>query len=99
MYCPPESGNGKGLNLRHNTGTMAHKPPQKKASTKAHWTASPRLLPLKDAAQWLGLSVWALRERVWQGQIPVVQFRGGRKMYVDVQDLEDFIQKNKKTVR
>lgn len=58
----------------------------------------PRLLPLKDAAQWLGLTVWSLRERIWSGQIPVVQFPGGRKMYVDVQDLEAFIQKNKRTI-
>ena len=59
---------------------------------------NPRLLPLKDAAQWLGLTVWAMRERIWAGQIPVVQFPGGRKQYVDVQDLEKFIQKNKRTI-
>ena len=61
-------------------------------------TLNPRLLPLKDAAQWLGLTVWAMRERIWAGQIPVVQFPGGRKQYVDRQDLESFIQKNKKTI-
>ena len=55
----------------------------------------PRLLPLKDAAAWLGLTVWAMRERIWAGDIPVVRFPGGRKMYVDSRDLEDFIQKNK----
>jgi predicted site-specific integrase-resolvase len=58
----------------------------------------PRLLPLKEAAQWLGLTVWAMRERIWAGQIPVVQFPGGRKQYIDVQDLEAFIQKNKRTI-
>lgn len=59
---------------------------------------NPRLLPLKDAAQWLGLTVWAMRERIWAGQIPVVQFPGGRKQYIDTQDLEAFIQKNKRTI-
>ncbi len=59
---------------------------------------SPRLLTLKDAASWLGLSLWAMRERVWSGQIPVVQFPGGRKMYVDTQDLENFINKNKRII-
>lgn len=59
---------------------------------------NPRLLPLKDAAQWLGITVWAMRERIWAGQIPVVQFPGGRKQYIDVQDLEAFIQKNKRTI-
>jgi predicted site-specific integrase-resolvase len=55
-------------------------------------------LPLKDAANWLGLTVWAMRERIWAGQIPVVQFPGGRKQYIDVQDLEAFIQKNKRII-
>ena len=59
---------------------------------------NPRLLTLKDAAAWLGLTVWAMRERIWAGQIPVVQFPGGRKQYVDVQDLEAFIKNNKKTI-
>ena len=57
--------------------------------------ASPRLLTLKDAAEYLGISVWAMRERIWAGDIPVVKFPGGRKMYVDVEDLEEFIKKNK----
>ena len=64
----------------------------------AQGISNPRLLPLKDAAQWLGLTVWAMRERIWAGQIPVVQFPGGRKQYVDVQDLEAFIQNNKRTI-
>ena len=65
---------------------------------KAQGIHNPRLLPLKDAAQWLGLTVWAMRERIWAGQIPVVQFPGGRKQYIDVQDLEAFIRKNKRTI-
>jgi hypothetical protein len=60
--------------------------------------SNPRLLPLKDAAHWLGLTIWAMRERIWAGQIPVVQFPGGRKQYIDVQDLEAFIQNNKRTI-
>ena len=59
---------------------------------------SPRLLPLKDAATYLGLTVWAMRERIWAGQIPVVQFPGGRKQYIDIQDLEAFIQSNKRVI-
>ena len=58
----------------------------------------PRLLPLKDAAAWLGLTVWAMRERIWAGDIPVVRFSGGRKMYLDVQDLEAFISTNKERI-
>ena len=58
-----------------------------------------RLLPLKDAAQWLGLTVWAIRERIWAGQIPVVQFPGGRKQYIDVEDLEHLIRTNKRVIQ
>jgi len=61
----------------------------------AQGTTNPRLLSLKDAAAWLGLTVWAMRERIWAGQIPVVTFPGGRKMFIDTQDLEAFIQGNK----
>ena len=64
----------------------------------AQGISNPRLLPLKDAAAWLGLTVWAMRERIWAGQIPVVQFPGGRKQYIDTSDLETFIQKNKRTI-
>jgi len=59
---------------------------------------SPRLLPLKRAAEWLGLTTWAMRERIWAGDIPVVRFPGGRKMFVDTQDLEKFIEQNKMTI-
>ena len=60
--------------------------------------AGPRLLPLKKAADYIGLTVWAMRERIWAGDIPVVQFPGGRKMYVDMQDIEEFIKKNKRLI-
>lgn len=55
----------------------------------------PQLLSLKDAARYLGLTDWALRERVWAGQIPVVKFPGGRKQFFHVPDLEKFIEDNK----
>jgi hypothetical protein len=40
-----------------------------------------------------------MRERIWAGDIPVVQFHGGRKMFIDTQDLEAFISDNKRTIR
>ena len=59
----------------------------------------PRLLTLKGAAAYLGLTVWGMRERIWAGDIPVVRFAGGRKMFVDTKDLEAFIQQNKARIR
>lgn len=58
----------------------------------------PRLLPLKKAAEYLGLTVWGIRERIWAGDIPVVQFPGGRKMFIDTSDIEAFIEHNKTTI-
>jgi len=40
-----------------------------------------------------------MRERIWAGQIPVVQFPGGRKQYIDRRDIDAFIQNNKTTIR
>jgi len=45
----------------------------------------------------LGLTDWAMRSRIWSGDIPVVRFPGGRKMYIDVRDIERFIERNKMT--
>lgn len=75
-------------------GTVENKPTQQISSVPG-----PCLLPLKKAAEWLGLTTWAMRERVWAGQIPMVRFEGGRKMYIDTQDLEDFISRNKETIK
>jgi excisionase family DNA binding protein len=55
----------------------------------------PQLLSLKDAARYLGLTDWALRERVWAGHIPFVKFPGGRKQYFHIKDLDAFIEQNK----
>jgi hypothetical protein len=60
---------------------------------------SPRLLTLKRAAAFLGLTVWAIRERIWAGHIPVIQYPGGRKQYVDTLDLESFIAAHKRVIR
>lgn len=58
----------------------------------------PRLFTLKKAADYLGLTVWAMRERIWAGDIPVIKFPNGRKMYIDVQDIEEFIRSNKEVM-
>ena len=59
---------------------------------------SPRLLTLKRAAAFR-LTVWAIRERIWAGHIPVIQYPGGRKQYVDTRDLESFIAAHKRVIR
>lgn len=70
----------------------------KKVAQRIPNAQSPRLLTLKAAAEFLGLTVWGMRERIWAGQIPVVRFPGGRKMFIDRMDLDKFIQDNKTTI-
>ncbi|MCH7769211.1 MAG: helix-turn-helix domain-containing protein [Nitrospinae bacterium] len=53
----------------------------------------PRLLDVKTAAQFLGISPWTLRALQWKGTLPYVQFN--RKIYFDREDLDDFIERHK----
>ncbi len=54
---------------------------------------SKRLYTLKEAAEYLGRSEWGMRELIWAGKIPVV--REGRKIFVDVDDLVAYVERNK----
>ena len=71
---------------------------EKKIAQRINNQKIPRLLPLKKAAEFLGLTVWGMRERIWAGDIPVVRFTGGRKMFIDTKDIEAFIERNKMTI-
>ncbi len=64
----------------------------KKAQGIAYPT-SKRLYTLKEAAKYLGRSEWSMRELIWSRAIPVV--RVGRKIFLDIEDLNDFIKRNK----
>ena len=52
-----------------------------------------RLLSLQDAAAFLAISYWTLRSLIWSGEIPSV--RVGRRILIDREDLETFIENNK----
>ena len=52
-----------------------------------------RLFTLPEAAHYLGRTHWSLRELVWTGKIPVV--RTGKRLFFDIQDMNQFIEKNK----
>jgi hypothetical protein len=70
---------------------------ENKGFQKARWTIypmSPRLLTLRKAAKYLGLTEWALRERIWVGHIPYFEFPSGRKISINVGDLDGIVQKN-----
>jgi len=52
-----------------------------------------RLYTVAEAAEYLGHTVWGLRSLIWSKTLPVVQ--NGRKQFVDIFDLNTFIEKNK----
>jgi excisionase family DNA binding protein len=52
-----------------------------------------RLFSLAEAAVYLGRSVWAVRELVWKGALPMVKI--GRRVHLDISDLDEFVNKNK----
>jgi excisionase family DNA binding protein len=56
---------------------------------------SKRLYTLKEAAEYLGRSEWGMRELIWAGKLPVVRTDGGRKIFLDIEDLNGFITQNK----
>ncbi len=52
-----------------------------------------RLYSIPEAAAYLGRSVWSMREMVWAGKLPAV--RDGRRIFVDLEDMNRWIERNK----
>lgn len=58
-----------------------------------------RLYSIKEAALYLGRGIDSLRELIYEGELPAVQ-RGSRgKVWLDVYDLDDWIDSNKNAER
>lgn len=58
-----------------------------------------RLFTLREAAEYMGRSVWGMRELIWAGAIPTVKAPAGRKIFLDVVDLDAYIDANKAVYR
>jgi len=52
-----------------------------------------RLYSIPEAAFYLGRTVDALREMIWAGKILCV--KDGRRVLIDIKDMDDFIERNK----
>ena len=48
-----------------------------------------RLYSIKELVDAIGATEWFWRSLIWDGQLPYVQV--GRKMFIDSQDIEKFI--------
>jgi hypothetical protein len=55
-----------------------------------------RLFTLPEAANYLGRTIWSMRELIWRGSIPIV--REGKRIFVDIQDLEAYAVRHKITL-
>jgi excisionase family DNA binding protein len=63
--------------------------------TRRHEGERPRkrLYTIAEAAEYLGRSPWAVRSMIWSGKLPAV--RDGKRVLVDVYDLDRWIENNK----
>ena len=52
-----------------------------------------RLYSVKEAGKYLGRSPWAIRHLIWSGELP--QVRQGRRVFVDIVDLDQFVERFK----
>jgi len=52
-----------------------------------------RLYSIKELVREVGATAWFWRTQIWDGQIPYVQV--GKKMFIDSNDVDKFIEKNK----
>lgn len=67
---------------------------------KAHGIHNPkreplkkRLLTIKEAGDYLGRSVWSVRELIWAGSLPCVKV--GKRIHLDIFDLDRWIEAHK----
>ena len=59
----------------------------------AHSVPQKRLYSIKEMVALIGATEWFWRSQIWDGQLAYVQV--GKKMFIDYQDVESFIQNNK----
>ena len=52
-----------------------------------------RLYDLKEASVYLGRPIFSVRTLIWNGAVPVV--KDGRKLYLDIVDMDAYVERNK----
>ncbi|MBA5871505.1 MAG: helix-turn-helix domain-containing protein [Nitrospira sp. CR2.1] len=55
--------------------------------------ARKRLYTIEEAGEYLGRSTWSVRRLIWGGTLPSVRY--GRRIHVDLNDLDAFIDRHK----
>jgi excisionase family DNA binding protein len=67
-----------------------------KGTFTAENSLAPRCLTIKDAALYLGATVWAIRSLIWDGDLPCLRI--GKRQVIDVRDLDALIAARKTRV-
>ena len=60
---------------------------------KQAYVIEPRLLSQQEAARYLGISHWTIRDLVFRGEIPFIKI--GRRVLLDRQDLDSYLNRSK----
>ena len=112
--CPPHNRTDTPLSIEGVLSSVRHRTEDRRGSTRTAQPSTPsgpppRLLNLHQAAAYLGVSFWSVRDYVLAGLVPSVQLpalrpREGdkprqtlRRVLVDVEDLNAFIAQHKAT--
>ena len=53
-----------------------------------------RLYSLREASEYLGLGIWSVRRKIWNGEIPYIK-AGQRRVLLDIRDMDTWIEQNK----
>ncbi len=85
-HSTPQFLENKETVKRTQANQTRKRPP--KAPTLPH-----RLHSSEDSARYLGVSSWTLREMIWRNDLPHVKI--GRRQFLDVRDLDQFIEQAK----
>jgi hypothetical protein len=80
-----------------HSGTQVCGKMEEKRARRINNPTLSRLLALKNAAEYLCATEWAMRTLAWSEIVPVVRFPSCRKMHFDIVDLDEVIRRNKTT--
>lgn len=90
----PKEANSRGHDGVRGSKTKIDK--RLKKDTRITNPLTKRLFDLKEASIYLGRPVFSVRTLIWNGALPYV--KEGRKQYLDVYDMDKYIERCKETM-
>ena len=90
MATEPLESVGREENARDS---LSYAPPTRKRKEPAKPALPRRLCSLADAARYLAVSDWTVRQMVWWGDLPHI--RRGKRILLDLRDLDGWIDREK----